>query len=112
MNRFLAMMVAVVRSGRRFRVVGRRGGAGYETARPCLDGRHGKRDRVRIAESAMHDRCLLLDDRLSGCVAGSERGTKITWTWRVDSDTKPGTWPVKIDGGKSGKAQTSVTVRR
>ena len=43
---------------------------------------------------------------------GAKRGTKITWTWRVGSNTKPGTWPVKIDCGKSGKAQTSVTVRR
>jgi hypothetical protein len=43
---------------------------------------------------------------------GAKRGTKVTWTWRVGSNTKPGTWPVKIDCGKSGKAQTSVTVRR
>ena len=43
---------------------------------------------------------------------GAKRGTKITWTWRIGSNTKPGTWPVKIDCGKSGKAQTSVTVRR
>src|SRR6478609_857551 len=35
---------------------------------------------------------------------GAKRGTKITWTWRVGSNTKPGTWPVKIDCGKSGKA--------
>ena len=43
---------------------------------------------------------------------GAKRGAKVTWTWRVGSNTKPGTWPVKIDCGKSGKAQTSVTVRR
>lgn len=43
---------------------------------------------------------------------GAKRGLKITWTWRVGSNTKPGTWPVKIDCGKSGKTQTSVTVRR
>ena len=43
---------------------------------------------------------------------GAKRGTKITWTWRVGSNTKPGTWLVKIDCGKSGKAHTSVSVRR
>jgi hypothetical protein len=43
---------------------------------------------------------------------GAKRGTTITWTWRVGSNTKPGTWPVKVDCGKSGKTQTSITVRR
>jgi hypothetical protein len=38
-------------------------------------------------------------------------GKKITWTWRVASNTNPGTWPIKIDCGKSGKTQTRITVR-
>ena len=42
---------------------------------------------------------------------GAKTGKKITWTWRVASNTKRGTWPIKIDCGKSGKAQTSITVR-
>lgn len=42
---------------------------------------------------------------------GAKTGTKLTWTWRVGSNTKPGIWPVKIDCGKSGKAATVVTVR-
>ena len=41
----------------------------------------------------------------------AKTGTKITWTWGVRSNVKSGTWPVKIDCGKSGKAETSVTVR-
>ena len=43
---------------------------------------------------------------------GAKTAKTITWTWTVGSNTKSGTWPVKIDCGKSGKAQTSVTVRR
>ena len=42
---------------------------------------------------------------------GAKTGAKITWAWGVRSNVKSGTWPVKIDCGKSGKAQTSVTVR-
>jgi len=42
---------------------------------------------------------------------GPKTAKTITWTWGIGSNTKPGTWPVKIDCGKSGKAQTSVTVR-
>ena len=42
---------------------------------------------------------------------GAKRGGTITWKWQVGSNTKPGTWPVKIDCGKSGKTQTTVTVR-
>jgi hypothetical protein len=42
---------------------------------------------------------------------GAKTGRTITWTWVIGSSTKSGTWPVKIDCGKSGKAQTSVTVR-
>jgi hypothetical protein len=42
---------------------------------------------------------------------GAKTAKKITWTWEIGSNTKAGTWPVKIDCGKSGKAQTSVTVR-
>lgn len=42
---------------------------------------------------------------------GAKTAKTITWSWTVGSNTRPGTWPVKIDCGKSGKAQTSVTVR-
>ena len=35
---------------------------------------------------------------------------RLTWKWTVGSNTKRGTWPVKIDCGESGKAQTTVTV--
>ena len=41
---------------------------------------------------------------------GAKPATKITWT--IGPNTKPGTWPVKIDCGKSGKAVTSITVRQ
>ena len=42
---------------------------------------------------------------------GAKTAKTITWTWTVGSNTNPGTWPVKIDCGKSGKAATTVTVR-
>lgn len=42
---------------------------------------------------------------------GPRTAKTITWTWTVGSNTKPGSWPVKIDCGKSGKTQTRVTVR-
>jgi hypothetical protein len=42
---------------------------------------------------------------------GAKTAKTITWTWTVGSNTRSGTWPVKIDCGRSGKAQTSVTVR-
>jgi hypothetical protein len=42
---------------------------------------------------------------------GAKTAKTITWTWTIGSNTKTGTWPIKIDCGKSGKAQTSVTVR-
>lgn len=42
---------------------------------------------------------------------GPKTAKTITWTWTVGSNTKPGSWPVKIDCGKAGKAQTTVTVR-
>lgn len=42
---------------------------------------------------------------------GPKTAKTITWTWTVGSNTKPGTWPARIDCGKSGRAQTSVTGR-
>ena len=41
----------------------------------------------------------------------AKTGTTITWTWQVGSSTKAGTWPVKIDCGKSGRAQVGLVVR-
>ena len=41
---------------------------------------------------------------------GAKRAGAITWTWRVGSNTKPGRFPVKIDCGSSGKAQTTIRV--
>ena len=42
---------------------------------------------------------------------GAKTAKTITWTWVVGPTTKAGTWPIKINCGTSGKAQTSVTVR-
>jgi hypothetical protein len=42
---------------------------------------------------------------------GSKYAKTITWTWTVGSATKAGTWPIKIECGKSGTAQTTVVVR-
>ena len=43
---------------------------------------------------------------------GAKSAKTITWTWEIGSNTKAGTWPVKIACRKSGKAATSVTIRR
>jgi hypothetical protein len=43
---------------------------------------------------------------------GPKTAKTITWTWTVGSTTKTSRWPIKIDCGKSGKAQTSITVNR
>jgi hypothetical protein len=42
---------------------------------------------------------------------GAKTGAEITWRWRVGSNTIPGRFPVRIDCGKSGKAQTTIRVR-
>jgi len=34
---------------------------------------------------------------------GTKTATAITWSWTVGSNTRPGTWPIKIDCGKSGQ---------
>ena len=73
MKRCIALMIVVVLAAV-FVSVGGCGSACHEASRPRVDGRHGKRDRRRVAESAMHDRCLLLDHRLSGRWAGREAG--------------------------------------
>ena len=99
------------RSRRCVRVVGRGRGARDEAARQGIDG-----DMASVTVSVSpRARCTIgvyystTASRAAGL--GAKRGTKITWTWRVGSNTKPGMWPVKIDCGKSGKTQTSVTVR-
>jgi hypothetical protein len=38
-------------------------------------------------------------------------GGKITWRWRVGSNTKPGRWPVTVDCGKAGKHLAYLRVR-
>jgi hypothetical protein len=41
---------------------------------------------------------------------GPKSGATVTWRWRVGSRTLPGRFPVKIDCGASGKAQTTIRV--
>ena len=42
---------------------------------------------------------------------GAKIGGKITWRWRVGSNTKPGRWPVTVDCGKAGKHSATLRVR-
>jgi hypothetical protein len=42
---------------------------------------------------------------------GAKIGGKITWRWRVGSNTKPGRWPVTVDCGKAGKHSAYLRVR-
>ena len=41
---------------------------------------------------------------------GAKTGTKITWRWRVGSNTHGGRWPVTVDCGKSGKLRVLLRV--
>jgi len=41
---------------------------------------------------------------------GAKTGKKITWAWIIGVDVKSGRFPVKIDCGSSGKAQTTIRV--
>jgi hypothetical protein len=42
---------------------------------------------------------------------GPKSAKTISWAWTIGYSTKAGTWPIKIDCGRSGKTRTSVTVR-
>jgi hypothetical protein len=42
---------------------------------------------------------------------GPKSARTITWSWVVGPNTMPGRFPVKIDCGRSGKAQTTIRVR-
>jgi hypothetical protein len=41
---------------------------------------------------------------------GAKTGTKITWRWRVGTNTHPGRWPVTVDCGKAGKLAVRLRV--
>jgi micrococcal nuclease len=38
-------------------------------------------------------------------------GSLITWRWKVGSSTHPGSWPVTVNCGKSGKLALRLRVR-
>jgi hypothetical protein len=39
-----------------------------------------------------------------------QRGTRITWTWTVGTNTTPGRWPILVSCARSGSIQTSFVV--
>ena len=41
---------------------------------------------------------------------GPKTGTRITWRWKVGSNTNPGRWPVTVDCGRSGKLTLRLRV--
>ena len=41
---------------------------------------------------------------------GAKTGTRITWRWKVGSNTNPGRWPVTVDCGKAGKLSLRLRV--
>jgi hypothetical protein len=43
---------------------------------------------------------------------GRKTGSRITWRWKVGSNTNPGRWPVTVDCGKSGKLSLRLRVLR
>jgi hypothetical protein len=42
---------------------------------------------------------------------GAKTGTRISWRWKVGSATHPGSWPVTVNCGKSGKLTLRLPVR-
>jgi hypothetical protein len=42
---------------------------------------------------------------------GPKTGGKITWRWRVGTNTHAGRWPVTVDCGKSGRLRLLLRVR-
>ena len=42
---------------------------------------------------------------------GAKRGGRITWRWKVGSNTTNGRWPVTVDCGASGKLLLRLRVR-
>jgi hypothetical protein len=46
--------------------------------------------------------------RARGLVA--KTGTRITWQWRVGTNTNPGRWAVTVDCGRSGKLALRIRV--
>ena len=43
---------------------------------------------------------------------GPKTGGRITWRWKVGSNTNPGRWPVTVDCGSSGKLSLRLRVLR
>jgi micrococcal nuclease len=41
---------------------------------------------------------------------GPKSGTKLTWRWKIGSNTNPGRWPVTVDCGESGKLSLKLRV--
>jgi micrococcal nuclease len=39
-----------------------------------------------------------------------QRGTRITWTWTVGSNTTPGRWPILVSCSWAGSLRTSFVV--
>jgi micrococcal nuclease len=35
---------------------------------------------------------------------------RVTWSWKVGSNTTPGRWPIVVDCGKAGKLRTKIRV--
>jgi hypothetical protein len=42
---------------------------------------------------------------------GPKTGGKVTWRWRVGTNTHAGRWPVTVDCGKAGKLVTRLRVK-
>ena len=41
---------------------------------------------------------------------GKKTGGRITWRWKVGSNTNPGSWPETVDCGQSGKLTVKATL--
>jgi len=46
-----------------------------------------------------------------GLYPKSPSGGRVSWTWKVGTNTTPGRWPIVVSCGRSGTLRTSFVVR-
>jgi hypothetical protein len=49
--------------------------------------------------------------RAKGLRPKRPKGGRVTWRWRVGTNTTPGRWPIAVDCGKAGKLRTTFVVK-
>ena len=67
---------------------------------------------VKVSPSARCTIKVVYDTTVSRARGlGAKTGATATWRWKVGSNTHPGSWPVIVDCGKSGRLALRLRVR-